>query len=474
MLTPSFTSIGRRVFGLCALFSFALQAQSPELAGKSRRGKELMAAGRYADAVPVYRELVQAVPGNPGLLLNLGMAYHMAGQDRDAIREFARVLKLQPAAYPALMMSAVSHMRLGEPAAAIPLFGRALAINPKEAEARSMIADALLMTGQTARAIPHLKIITAASPQNARAWYGLGRAYEQVAQESYEKLLKAAPNSPYTIALLGEARLRQGKLNSAFALFKQAGDLPGVHTGLAEVYEKSGHSDWAATERMREKSLPLPRATKPGTPEALFHTVRTNNQLALNAFQKLSALPESAELHELLGEMYRNQGKYMESMTAWDRARELAPQDDTRLKREYAATVYLSRDYGWAMALLREAVEREPNAADLQFMLGDALLNQQETEQAVEHLRKAVELDPAFLPAHAALGRAYGQLGKLAEAAPHLEKALPTDTDGALHYQLSRALQAAGQTERAQKMLARYKELQAEAQEPEPPAITAP
>lgn len=473
-MSPFFTSIGRRVLGLCAFFSLVLNSQSPDLAEKSRRAKEIMAAGRYADAVPVYRELVQAVPGNPGLLLNLGMALHMAGQDREAVTEFARVLKLQPKAYPGLMMSAVSHMRLGEPAAAIPLFRRALAINPKESDARSMMADALLMTGQTSEAIPHLKAITLAAPHNPRAWYGLGRAYEHLAQSAYERLLKAAPNSPYTIALLGEARLRQGKLNSAFALFKQAGDLPGVHTGLAEVYEKSGHSDWAATERMRERSVSVRLVVKPGTPEALFGTVRKNNQLALKAFQKLSALPESAELHELLGEMYRNQGKYTESLTAWDRASELAPQDAPRLRREYAVTMYLSRQYPSATALLKKALEHEPNAADLHFMLGDVLLSQQQLEQAVDHLQQAVGVDPALLPAHAALGRAYIQLGKLAEAAPHLEKALPTDSDGALHYQLSRALQAAGQTDKSREMLARFKELQAEAQEPEPPAITAP
>ena len=30
-----------------------------------------MAAGRFEEAIPVYKQLVQAVPGNPGLLMNL-------------------------------------------------------------------------------------------------------------------------------------------------------------------------------------------------------------------------------------------------------------------------------------------------------------------------------------------------------------------------------------------------------------------
>src|SRR5437762_12050850 len=58
-------------------------AQSDDFAVKSRRAKELMAEGRFVQAVPLYRELNQAVPNNPGLLLNLGMALHMAGRSEE-------------------------------------------------------------------------------------------------------------------------------------------------------------------------------------------------------------------------------------------------------------------------------------------------------------------------------------------------------------------------------------------------------
>ena len=37
-----------------------------------------MAAGQFEAAIPVYQQLVQAVPGNPGLRLNLALAQHMA------------------------------------------------------------------------------------------------------------------------------------------------------------------------------------------------------------------------------------------------------------------------------------------------------------------------------------------------------------------------------------------------------------
>jgi Flp pilus assembly protein TadD len=72
--------VARLALSFICVVSAAMPARSSgeDLAAKSKHGNELMAAGRYAEAAPVYRELVEALPGNPGLLLNLGMALHLA------------------------------------------------------------------------------------------------------------------------------------------------------------------------------------------------------------------------------------------------------------------------------------------------------------------------------------------------------------------------------------------------------------
>ena len=77
-----------------------------------------MAAGRYAEAVPIYRGLVAAMPGNPGLLLNLGMALHMSGEDAEAIGPLEAALRIQPGLLPANLFLGASNLRLGRPAAA--------------------------------------------------------------------------------------------------------------------------------------------------------------------------------------------------------------------------------------------------------------------------------------------------------------------------------------------------------------------
>src|SRR2546423_11337651 len=90
--------------------------QSDDLAMKSQRAKEFMADGKFAAAVPLYRELNRAVPNNPGLLLNLGMALHMAGDERDSIPQLEAAVKPDPKLAPALPFLRAAPLRPGQAA----------------------------------------------------------------------------------------------------------------------------------------------------------------------------------------------------------------------------------------------------------------------------------------------------------------------------------------------------------------------
>src|SRR2546426_6705188 len=81
-------------------------SQTDDLAARSSHGKELMAAGKFEEAIPIYKELAAALPDNPGPLLNLGLALHMAGREREAVSRLQSVLKLEPA-------NVIAHLYLG-------------------------------------------------------------------------------------------------------------------------------------------------------------------------------------------------------------------------------------------------------------------------------------------------------------------------------------------------------------------------
>jgi Flp pilus assembly protein TadD len=205
-----------------------------------------------------------------------------------------------------------------------------------------------------------------------------------------------------------------------------------------------------------EQALSLALGRK--TAEGYYWQSRAANELARASFEKLAQLPASVESHQVMAELYRNQGRHGDAIKEWKAAIELAPEDG-RLRQELATSVYMSRDYPAAEKMARQLLAEEPESPELQFILGDSLMNQQQMEQALAPLREAVRLRADYPAAHAVLGRALVQMGKGQEAIEHLRAAVATDGDGSLHFLLGRAYQEAGQAELAAQAMKRYQEL---------------
>src|SRR5690349_23147405 len=94
-----------RVGSLLAAFLLAGAAPArpaaDDLAAKAQRGKAAMAAGRFDEAAALYAEITRALPQEPGMLLNLGMALSMAGRPGEAVPRLEAALRLRPDLLPA-------------------------------------------------------------------------------------------------------------------------------------------------------------------------------------------------------------------------------------------------------------------------------------------------------------------------------------------------------------------------------------
>ncbi|HEY2941904.1 MAG TPA: tetratricopeptide repeat protein [Vicinamibacteria bacterium] len=481
--------------GAVLLLAFMVATQD-ELATKSAAGKELMAAGRYAEAARVYRELVQALPGNPGLLLNLGMALHLSGQDREAVAPLEKALRLQPDAFPAALFLGASSLRLGRAAAAVAPLEKAVRLQPDNTDARSLLVQALLALDRPAAAEPHLRWLSERMPADPATWFNLGQAYEALEAQALDELVQRHPASAFALAAAAESRLRQRQRSAAFHLYRQAIErspaLRGLHAAVAEIYRSEGHADWAAVEEERERALPGPdcareplacrfaagkyvdviAAPDAKTAEASYWRSRAYRELAAQAFGRLGALPPSVQSHQRTAELRRSEQRYAESAEAWRRAIALAP-EDPGLRLQLAVTLRLGQDFAGARQALEEMLKGAPDDPQANYLLGDVLLAEQQAEQAIPFLEKAVRLDPRQLHAHGALGRAYALVGRTGEAIPHLKQALAADDDGSLRYQLARAYQATGQDELARAALADYEAFRKKAAGPVEP-ITPP
>ena len=458
--------------------------QSDDLAMKSQRAREFMADGKFAEAVPLYRELNQAVPNNPGLLLNLGMALHMAGDERNSVPQLEAAVKLDPKLAPAWLFLGAARLQLGRVPTAVEALKMVLGLQPDHRGALEMLAGALLSLDRAAEAADQYRKLADLDPESSPAWFGLGRSYESLSVRTFDKLQKTAPESVYWLALVGEARLREQQFSSAFYLYRQAlvkmPTMRSLHAAIAEIYRKTGHPDWANVEEEKERQLPQPdcrtqtfecefRAGKysalvvsaqgGNTPESHYWRSRAYNELALQAFTRLGQLPPSREHHELKAHIYSGQKRYAEAADEWKEARKFSP-GDPQIQKQLAISLKFSQDYAGALPLFQDLLRRRPESAELGYLVGDTLLDLQRAEEAIPLLKRAVDRDPKLLAAHKSLARADLAAGNAAEAIPHLKVALATDEDGSLHYQLARAYQTNGQPGLAEQVLADYQKLQ--------------
>jgi len=472
-----------RLLSAAALFIYGSAAQTDDLASESHEAKELMAQGRFEEAIPIYESLVKALPGNLGLVLNLGLAEEMAGHPAEAIPHFEAVLKVQPDSVPALTSLAMTRLQLHQPNRAIPPLQRLLRLRPEDIAARGMLAGAQMSLDQFDEAAEQYQRLTETDPSDPKGWYGLGKAYESLTSRYFDKLSKAAPESPYVAVLIADSRVQRQQYRSAFFFYRQAEvklpDLPGLHAGMARVYHKTGHDDWAAAEEQKEPERPAKTctpitaeceylnnnflaaaksATKNPTPESLFWATKSYSELALRAFDRLGSLPDSVEIHALKAQILRDHGQDIEAAKEWRTALKLKP-GDAHLQHELVTALYLGKDYPSALSLAEKLLAQGPDSADLNFIIGGSLWQTQQPDKAVPYLEAALRKQPDMLAAHAALGMALTLLDKNNEAIPHLQRALTLDDDGSLHYSLARAYRAAGNAEGAQQMMEQYQQI---------------
>jgi tetratricopeptide (TPR) repeat protein len=457
-------------------------AQEDALSAKSRAAKQALAAGRNSEAIRLYRELVKALPDNPGLRFNLGLALIKGGQPAAAISELQRATESQPEFAPAWFLLGLAHQQLGKPRDAITSLRTAVRLDAGNTQAQVELADAELAAGQPRDAAESFGAISRSHPEMAKAWQGLGLAYIALGERAHARLSEIAPGSAYEYALAARARAGEGRYAEALALYQEAiraaPRLPQMHAARAEVYRLANRAEWAEVEKHREAGVPRPDcaqrqaacaflardwpaalafAEKAATAENLYWAVLACDELAQQSFQRVAALPPSAEIHELLAESNQRSGRRIEAIEEWRKALTMAP-NEGRLQGRLAESLIRNRQYDEAARLLQPLVAALPDNGEWQYLLGEALFEQRRAEAAVPHLLAAERLVPNQLGVAEVLGRAYLALGQTEKAITRLQKALPLD-DGSISFALSTAYRRLGREADAAAALNRYRQL---------------
>ena len=106
---------------------------------------------------------------------------------------------------------------------------------------------------------------------------------------------------------------------------------------------------------------------------------------------------------------------YRDPIQLWAGTVELRP-DNYRAQNEYALSLALAGRTADAMASIRRALVRRPEASSLQRNLALLLMQAGRTEEALPHFRQVVELEPTFVKGRQEYARALAAAHRLPEA----------------------------------------------------------
>jgi len=374
--------------------------------------------------------------------------------------------------------AAVKAMQEGRFDDAVASYRTLLKTFPNNPDLLSDLASAQALGGHSADAVATLRRLTGVAPKRAHAWYALGHAYNELAQDAIATFNDRAEDLPWRQLLLADALTSDGRLTDAFALYRSALEalpsMTAIHEWIARIYEQSGHQDWAAQERAalpasptacaKEKTLcdfrgeryrtVLDAVAQRSDPESRYWQARAAVELAKAAFKQLDALPDSRERREIRATMARAERRYTDAILELQAALKLAP-GDPDLLHDLGLTYFFAKDYEKAVATLLPLVRTHADDPQLLATCGNALLQLQRIDDAIPLLQRSAALDTSDPAVRLALAQAFIAKEYFAAAIPLLELDLADDTDGSLHVQLARAYKGLGDTEKTAALLAR-------------------
>lgn len=139
----------------------------------ARTATQAYAKGDYKQAVVAFKELAQAQPNDPVVLVNLGLAQFMAGDAADAEETLKAALQRQLDAGPAWLTLGMLYLEQDRTDEAVAALAQAAVHDPGSPRARNFLGVAAGRKGWLDAAESELRRATAIDPNFAEAHYNL-------------------------------------------------------------------------------------------------------------------------------------------------------------------------------------------------------------------------------------------------------------------------------------------------------------
>jgi len=273
--------------------------------------------------------------------------------------------------------------------------------DPASFEGRLMEAQVHLAKGDVKGALSGLERLSEAYPNSPLLKYELGRAYLRNDSPTQAVLALSQgvalnPDDTEAVMLLAEVKIRTGDtqpvVDSMLRLLQKSPELSRARLLLSEAYRASGRFDDAAAA-IREE---------------------------------IQRSPNLAEAQLLLGVILRQQQKLDEARKAFEKVRELEP-DNLLAIQQLVELDMLNGNYDTAFQKVHTAMQQKPDSADLQFLEARVFAAKGDPVRSENALLETLKLNPDFERAHELLVSNYIATNQLNKAVEQLTILLAKD-----------------------------------------------
>jgi tetratricopeptide (TPR) repeat protein len=301
--------------------------------------------------------------------------------------------------------------------------------------------------GHLAEAAAQLENLLHAAPESFEVHELLGLVYagesqDALANQHLEKAVHLRPDSAAARTNLATNLVRMGKLEPAQEQLKKAVALEprnfDANHNLGELYVRLSNLP-EAVPFLKEAQRIQPSSYDNGYDLALAYLFTGHPSQARQLVQSLLQGKNTAELHNLLGQIEEKDGKFVAAVNEFEIAAHQDPSESNLF--DWASELLLHRTLEPAIEVFQQSAERYPNSPRLAIGLGIALYSRGNYDEAVKSLLRASDLSPSDPRSYFFLSKAYdsspSQADEVIRRFARFSELQPKDARASYYYAMS-------------------------------------
>jgi tetratricopeptide (TPR) repeat protein len=302
-------------------------------------------------------------------------------------------------------------------------------------------------SGQYPAAQQELEALDKAVPHSFDVLELLGLVYsaeghEDKATAPFQQAVRLRPESGEARNNLATNLARLGKTALAEKEFQKAAELEpesfDANRNLGAFYVQTGRIA-AAIPYLEKAQKENPGSYDNGYDLALSYEMQGRLPEARKQIQELVEHKDTAELHNLLGEVEEKAGNYVAAVNEYERAAHMDPSESNLF--DWGGELLLHQTPEPAIEVFSQGMKRYPQSPRLAVGLGLALYLRGSYDEAVKALMHGADLDPSDPRAYYVLSKAYdrapGEADEVVECFHRYADLRPRDGQAAYYYALS-------------------------------------